>query len=499
MRKKIKHLIIVVLMVMVTNNSFTQSTVFLKSYGNTGYDYGRDIKQTLDTGYIATGSSSSFGSENADVFLMKIDSVGNFLWSYNYGGEGSDWGEGIVLTQDSGYAVAGYTNSYGEGGFDFYLIKTDINGNPLWEKTYGGTDWDKAYALKEMPDSGFVLVGETYSYGEGSTDIHIVRVDKNGLELWSKTYGGEGTDFATDLLIHGDSIVVVGSTDSEGAGNLDGILLKYDFNGNLGSKILAGKENEDIFNSIKFRENYYLIGGGRSYNNFEECDCGMDFWVYKIDTSDLHVIADTTWSGSQPGRDIINDLAINNFNDIYYAGTTTSWGSVDIAEGYTDAFVNKILYTYYTAFDYIRNFGELGNDYIKALDFCYDEGLVGIGTSPFDAPGGSNIIIFRNDAVNSAGTFSITDLEYDVITLDLKNQEKIENLTIYPTLVKDEITITGINDTFVIRLLDLNGKVIFESISYNNLTINTSNISSGYYILNIQTNGKVQNVKIFKE
>ena len=122
-----------------------QNINFIKSYGNNGYDVGKDVKQDLDTGYIATGSSSSFNSADADVYLLKVDSMGNFKWSYNYGGTGSDWGEKVMLTPDSAYAIAGYTNSFGAGGFDFYLIKTDKFGNPEWERTYGGSDWDKAH------------------------------------------------------------------------------------------------------------------------------------------------------------------------------------------------------------------------------------------------------------------------------------------------------------------------------------------------------------------
>ncbi|MEZ4924049.1 MAG: hypothetical protein R2780_12830 [Crocinitomicaceae bacterium] len=156
-------------------SSYSQNINFIKSYGNDGYDYGKDIKQDLDTGYIVTGSSSSFLSGDADAFLLKVDSIGNFKWSYNYGGPGSDWGESLVLTSDSGYAIGGYTNSFGNGGFDFYLIKTDINGTPLFQKTYGGSDWDQAYDVTQLDDSGFVLVGKTYSYGNGLSDIYMIK------------------------------------------------------------------------------------------------------------------------------------------------------------------------------------------------------------------------------------------------------------------------------------------------------------------------------------
>lgn len=158
----------------------------LKAYGNTGYDFGRDIVQDNDSGYVITGSSSSFGPDNGEAYLLKLNTAGEFSWSRNYGGEGSEWGEGLVVTNDSTYAIAGYTNSYGAGGFDFYLIRIDATGEPIWQKTYGGTNWDKAFALVQLADSGFVLVGDSYSFEGGIRRGYIVRTDKNGELLWEK-------------------------------------------------------------------------------------------------------------------------------------------------------------------------------------------------------------------------------------------------------------------------------------------------------------------------
>ena len=182
--------IFLVCFIALTSISLSQNIHFIKSYGNNGYDFGRDIKQDIDTGYIATGSSSSFWSANADAFLLKVDSLGNFKWSYNYGGTGSEWGEAVLPTSDGGYAVGGYTNSYGAGGFDFYFVKTNEFGVPQLEKTYGGPDWDKAYDMVQLPDSSYILVGETFSYGNGNNDVYIVRIDQYGDTIWTQSYGG---------------------------------------------------------------------------------------------------------------------------------------------------------------------------------------------------------------------------------------------------------------------------------------------------------------------
>lgn len=469
---------------------FGQSTVFLKSYGNGGFDYGEDIKQTLDTAYIVTGSSSSFSTETADAFLMKIDSVGNFLWSYSYGGPGSEWGEKVILTKEEGFALAGYTNGSGNGGFDFYLVKTTDTGVPLWERTYGGTNWDRAYSLVQLPDSGYVMVGETYSFGAGETDVYVVRTDKDGEELWSQTYGGADHDYAMDVLLHGDSIVVVGATHSEGSGMADGLFLKYHIDdGALGATYIVGSGGEDVFNSVLHQEEYYLMGGKKSYDYYEGCDCGEDFWIFKLDTADLSIIVDTSWTGEQLGSDVANDVCVNNNNDIFYAGSTTSWGSVDISEGYTDAFLGRLLNNYTTVGGYVNNFGEQKNDVLNGVDFCYDKGVVAVGTSPFNALGSTNIIVIRNNLANDAGDYSVYDMTFDIVTLNLEEINAQESFSVYPTVFESMITITGLNNSnYEVNVYSMGGTLVHSS-QENDNQIDLGHLSRGYYMMEITVDG----------
>lgn len=466
-----------------------QGPIFVKSYGNSGYDFGRDILQTLDTGYIATGSSSSFVSETADAFLMKVDSAGNFKWSYNYGGSGTDWSEKVTLTSDSAFAIAGYTNSFGAGGFDFYVVKTDINGVPEWEKTYGGTDWDKAYSLVQLPDSGFVIVGETFSFGAGESDIYIVRTDKNGDELWTQTYGGEGKDYASDVVLVGDSLLIAGATESFGAGMSDGIVLACGLDGTIGTVKTAGQEGIDYFNSITYQDEYIIMGGARSYHHADGCDCGLDFWMYKLDTVDFSVIADTSWGGTAFGEDIVNDIVLADNDDIFYGGSTTSWGSVDIGSGKTDAFLGKLLFTYFSAYDYVKNIGEQGDDALYGLDYCFDKGIVGIGNVQFESTGGKNVMIIRVDEANSEGGLDILDVETGVITLAIPQAELGADFNIYPTLFDQNITITGVKDSYDLAVIDLNGQTVYtqNANQTTSTTFNLSHLSSGTYLLQLTT------------
>jgi hypothetical protein len=473
-----------------------QNINFLKSYGNTGYDYGKDIKQTPDTGYIATGSSSSFTSGNADAFLLKVDSLGNFKWSYNYGGSGADWGEKVILTQDNTYTLAGYTNSSGAGGFDFYMVHAAADGTPLWEKTYGGTDWDRAHSLAQLSDSGFVLVGETYSFGEGSTDIYIVRTDKVGNIVWTETYGGPEADYANDVIVDGDSIVVVGGTESFGEGMSDGIILKYHQDGTLGWMKTAGKEREDYFTSvIKNSSDEYFLGGTRLYY-YDLTGWLNDFWIYNMSEDGTTVIADTSMTGGSHEVEVAYDVVVSPTDNIFYAGETKSFGH-SLIDYKKDAFIGRLNNDYYQA-PYVQNFGADNDDIAFGLDYCMDGGLVGVGQVFAASTGGYNMFIIRIDKNNSLGSFNVlTDMENDDITLSITDNEVSYSLNVYPTVFVNEVFISGLTSPSKYQLFNYSGELLQEGITTDKIS-NLTYLSKGLYFLQLSIEGQLITTKLIK-
>lgn len=251
---------------------------FYCTYGGNGYDVGYDVKQTLDGGYIITGSTSSFGQGNTDMYLLKLDSMGQVKFEKSFGGVSNEIGKSIVqLTSDSGYVMAGYTSSSGVGGYDMYLVKADKNGNLVWQKTIGGADWDFANSLQATTDGGFIIGGTTYSYGNGNADGYVVKTDANGDTLWTRTYGGANDDEFKSVIQTADG-------------------------------------------------NYALTGYTKSYN---DVDSG-DVWVFKLNT-----IGDTLWrkfyGGS--GEDFGNEIIEHPNGEFFIAGGTSSFG-VGKLDGY---------------------------------------------------------------------------------------------------------------------------------------------------------------------
>nr|MBC8416069.1 hypothetical protein [Candidatus Cloacimonadota bacterium] len=211
-------------------------TLWTKTYGGADWDYAYSVKQTTDGGFIVAGGSKSFSSGgDYDVYLIKTDANGDTLWTRTYGGTDTEYGSSVQLTSDGSYIIIGVTMSFGAGDRDFYLIKTDANGDTLWTKTYGGTDSDEGYSVQLTSDGGYIIVGETCSYGipTGSADVWLIKTDANGNILWSQNYGGSLTDFGNSVQLTSDGgYIIAAGTWSYGAGYTDAYLIKTDISGN---------------------------------------------------------------------------------------------------------------------------------------------------------------------------------------------------------------------------------------------------------------------------
>jgi hypothetical protein len=198
-----------------------------KTYEGTENDYVDAAAKTADGGYALIGGRNSSGAGNFDVWLIKTDANGNMQWNKTYGGTSYDVGYSIIQTSDGGYTIIGYTNSSGAGDYDFYLIKTDASGNAQFNKTYGGTNRDFGSSVVQTSDGGYTIVGRTTSFGAGGFDMLLIKTDSGGNMQWNKTYGGTSWDSGDSMVRTADGgYAIAGVTESFGAGNADMFLVK---------------------------------------------------------------------------------------------------------------------------------------------------------------------------------------------------------------------------------------------------------------------------------
>jgi DNA replication initiation complex subunit (GINS family) len=253
-----------------------------KTIGGLGYDGGTSLVQTSDGGYAITGATTSFGVGEADVYVVKLDANGNLQWTKTIGGPELDAGFSLIQTSDSGYAIAGHTKSFGAGEGDVYVVKLDANGNLQWTKTIGGPGEEVGSSLIQTSDGGYAITGFTQSFGAGGADVYVLKLDANGNLQWTKTIGGLGNEIGHSLIQTSDGgYAITGATTSFGVGEADVYVVKLDANGNLQWTKTIGAKNENPIRSsiIQTSDGSYVIAGTtRSFGAG-----GMDVYVVKLD------------------------------------------------------------------------------------------------------------------------------------------------------------------------------------------------------------------------
>ena len=172
------------------------------------------------------------------ILLLTIPFIGfGQSWEKIFGGTNDDDGLSVQQTTDGGYIITGGTKSFGNGSTDFYLIKTDGNGDSIWTKTFGGTSWDNGWSVQQTTDGGYIITGTTESFGNGLSDVYLIKTDDNGDSLWTKTFGGTTNDYGKSVQQTTDGgYIITGGKDSPfGNGGNDVYLIKTDGNGNVTS------------------------------------------------------------------------------------------------------------------------------------------------------------------------------------------------------------------------------------------------------------------------
>ena len=357
----------------------------IKNYGGTQNERGYSVKQTSDGGYVIVGSSTSYGAGGSDLWILKVDGLGEFSWSKTYGGQGNDIGRDITQTSDGGYIITGYTKSFSSGGdMDLWLIKTDANGESclysdggtcsensskwiksfgtsgndygtsvqetsegdfivagksgripsvfviktnssgekIWENLYGTGPGDRAQYIIERQDLGFLIVGKENA-NNVDDNLCLINIDTDGAEVWHSLYGGGGADGGNHISeVSGGGYIIAGATKSYGNGNWDDLwLVKTSTGGSMEWQKTFGGSYTEIGNYAHEKD----AGGYMITGSTESIGQGLyDIWVVSTDYTGNEIYSQT-FGGNMDDKAIRG--ARGNSGELLIIGYTNSFGN----------------------------------------------------------------------------------------------------------------------------------------------------------------------------
>jgi len=324
---------------------------FEQTYGGKYDDEAKDIIALKD-GYLLVGETQSFGEGSSDAYIIKVDKLGNKLYSAAYGGANADVANAVVEMSDS-FMLAGTTNSFGNRVQSMYLAQIAKNGNLMWQKAYysdkddyyaakdlvkisednvllagsedhvkffnsevniylnainingqrngikryGGEDPERAHSIISVPD-GYVMAGETDTWGHGRIDAYVIKIDKDGNRVWHNAFGFDEDEVANQIIATRDGgYIIVGYTDSDYRTQKNVYVVKLNANGNREWQSFYGsKEEDEGFGIVEARDGYVIAGYTKGTKNYDS-----DVYLLKIGTKG-RVIWEKRYGSSKDDR-----------------------------------------------------------------------------------------------------------------------------------------------------------------------------------------------------
>lgn len=373
-----KYLHIRVLAALLCVAISSQAQVFFQwqhSFGGSSSDQAYCVLPTTDNGYIASGSTTSTNGDiqlnkgQYDAWLVKITSSGNLYWSKTFGGTGTEEFNCVKQTSDGGFIAVGYTNSTDgdvtthKGANDLWVVKVNILGSIVWQKSYGGSGNDIATSICPVPGSGYIVAGYTSSSDGDVTGYHgggfygdawLLRLNDTGGIIWQKAYGGSNNDRAAAVQLTSDHGFITANTSSSNDwdvtgnhGGEDYWIVKFDSTGNISWQQSLGGSQDDVVSSvIQTHDLGYIISGssrstdGDVTGHSTAASINDDYWIAKLYSS-----GSLQWENAYGGDGEDNAANICQTTDTTYVviGTTFSEnGIIPFNHGQSDVLLTKI-------------------------------------------------------------------------------------------------------------------------------------------------------------
>ena len=293
-----------------------------KYLGSDDFDWANDIIETQDGNYVVAGYSQDPETGNNNAWVVELDRAGRVQWSHTYGGAQGDEAKSIIQTQDGGFAIAGFSHSYGRGKSDMWLLRLNAQGEDIWQKTYGQEGGDRAYDILQTPDGGFLLGGYATLDPEKKADVVLVKTDPAGNEQWVKNYGGEENETVEAIAATKDgNYVLAGWTQGSKSRSLDAIVMKITpYGEKVWSRTFGGERKDAFYDVSVSRAGEILLAGATMSNP----NTKAAVWLSKLSRDGKSI-----WHRRSEGtsHDFAYSVVPTNDGGIFIAGSTDSYSA----------------------------------------------------------------------------------------------------------------------------------------------------------------------------
>ncbi|MHC4197349.1 MAG: hypothetical protein ACYSRP_05480 [Planctomycetota bacterium] len=331
------------------------------------------------------GETDSFqAGVDGEIWVLELRPDGAVEWQMTYGGMGYERSRYIQQTTDGGYIVAGDTGSFGAGDHDIWVLKLSGEGTVEWQMTYGGTDADSAKSIQQTNDGGYILAGECDSFRpDVFDDIWLLKLRHDGTIEWQKTYGGSRIEWAGSVVQTGDGgYVLAGTTESFGAGDVDALVAKLGHDGSIEWQKTYGGASRDFAKSIlQTNDGGYIVAGGTESFGAG----GEDFWLLKL----RHDGA-VEWQKTYGGTYADSAHSIRRTTD---GGYVAAGGTTDLGDDWGDAWVFKLRHD--GSIEWQKNCGGDDYDTILSIKQTADGGYIAAGYTRSFRPGPPELWVLK--------------------------------------------------------------------------------------------------------
>lgn len=494
--------------------------LYQKPIGCSNRDVFYDFIADGADGFIGAGQTNSTCSNTdngtrgrADGWVIKIDSLGKRIWSNTCGGSMDDLIMKIISTSDHGLLAAGYSlspqigSSSGKGDYDFWVTKFNATGNVIWEKLFGGSKADQAWACVEANDGGYIIAGLTTSNdGDitarpgGPADVWVIKLDAGGNLIWQKTYGSSGADFASDIQKTADNEYVIVGRGGAGDGDVpavhnrdDAWFFRINDVGNITLNKTYGGSGFDVgWSVIQTRDSGFLIGATSSSEDFDITSPydSNDLWAVRTDKAGNLLWQKTIGGSLDEPR--FSSIIEDGRGDFLFAGASTSRDFDAVGNhGWADILLTKVSANGQSIWSRMYG-GSLGETAARMV--YVNDSLIALGCLTNSADGdiqGSN--------GSADGWFVYLGLKKNVtVPAGIESQNSLQNMQVFQNENHNIVYIKSKTEIASFQLFDMLGNKLNPTIVKlrDTYTLNLDEYTSGFFVLLVEANGHRESFKV---